>query len=81
MIMKWGDRYYPNPTGSLRVAVHSGDCAGLLDDQLTCDRCGLSVGFADVEMHPGPGRDPTAGESDRTDVSHNRAQPIGEITP
>jgi DNA-binding HxlR family transcriptional regulator len=55
MIMKWGDRYYPNTTGPPRVAVHGGDCAGLLDDELTCDRCGLSVGFADVEMRPGPG--------------------------
>jgi hypothetical protein len=55
MIMKWGDRYYPNPAGPPRVAVHGGDCRGRLDDQLTCDQCGLSVGFADVEMRPGPG--------------------------
>lgn len=60
MIMKWGDRYYPNPTGPPRVAVHGSDCAGPLDDQLTCDRCGLSVGFADVKMRPGPGMGPTA---------------------
>ncbi|MDQ4033659.1 MAG: helix-turn-helix transcriptional regulator [Actinomycetota bacterium] len=60
MIMKWGDRYYPNPAGPPRVAVHSGDCAGQLDDQLSCDRCALAVGFPDVEMRPGPGMGPTA---------------------
>ena len=60
MIMKWGDRYYPNPSGPPRVAVHGGGCGGRLDDQLTCDRCGLVVGFADVEMRPGPGMSPSA---------------------
>ena len=55
MIMKWGDRYYPNPGGPPRVAVHAGDCGGELDDQLTCRRCGQMVGFGGVEIKPGPG--------------------------
>ena len=55
MMMKWGDRYYPNPEGPPRVAVHADDCGGELDDQLTCRRCGQMVGFGGVEITPGPG--------------------------
>jgi DNA-binding HxlR family transcriptional regulator len=55
MMMKWGDRYYPNPGGPPRVTVHAGDCGGELDDQLTCRRCGRVVGFGGVEIKPGPG--------------------------
>lgn len=55
VLMRWGDRYYPNPSGPPRFAVHRGDCGGLLDDQLTCERCKQPVGFADVEVRPGPG--------------------------
>jgi DNA-binding HxlR family transcriptional regulator len=55
MMMKWGDRYYPNPGGPPRVAVHRGDCGGPVDDQLTCQQCGQVVGFRGVEIEPGPG--------------------------
>jgi hypothetical protein len=54
MMMKWGDRYYPNPGGPPRVAVHGG-CGGPVDDQLTCQQCGQVVGFRGVEIEPGPG--------------------------
>jgi DNA-binding HxlR family transcriptional regulator len=56
MIMKWGDRHYPNPGGPPRLAVHQG-CGGLLDDQLICQQCGESVVFTEVEIRPGSGLD------------------------
>jgi DNA-binding HxlR family transcriptional regulator len=55
MLMKWGDRYYPNPDGPPKVAMHGGDCRGRLDDQLTCGRCGETVAVTDVVVVPGPG--------------------------
>ena len=54
MLMKWGDRYYPNPGGPPRVAVHAAD-GGTLGDDLVCERCGQSVGFDALEVRPGPG--------------------------
>lgn len=56
MIMKWGDRYYPDPGGPPRVAVHGGDCGGWLDDQLTCQQCGQRVDFDGIEVRPSHGR-------------------------
>jgi hypothetical protein len=55
MMMKWGDRYYPNPGGPPRVVVHAGDCGGPVDDQLTCQQCGQPVAFGGVRIEPGPG--------------------------
>jgi DNA-binding HxlR family transcriptional regulator len=60
MMMKWGDRYYPDPGGPPRVGVHGG-CGGELDDQLTCQQCGQAVGFRGVEIKPGSR--PAAGRS------------------
>lgn len=57
MLMKWGDRFYPNPAGAPRVAVHAAD-GGTIDDDLVCEHCGQPVGFDALRVRPGPGLAP-----------------------
>ncbi len=59
MLMKWGDRFYPNPGGAPQVAVHVAD-GGTIDDDLMCEHCRQPVGFEALEVRPGPGLAPRA---------------------
>ncbi|TMR96166.1 winged helix-turn-helix transcriptional regulator [Nonomuraea basaltis] len=52
-LIMWGDRHLA-PDGPPLLTRHRG-CGGALTPALTCDRCGASLGPADVELLPGPG--------------------------
>jgi DNA-binding HxlR family transcriptional regulator len=54
MLMKWGDRHYPTPTGPPRLTIHAG-CGGDIGPDLRCDRCGGSAGPGEIEFPLGPG--------------------------
>jgi DNA-binding HxlR family transcriptional regulator len=54
MLMWWGDKHYPNPTGPPRLAGHAG-CDGIVDATLRCSVCGRQVDWAAIEMRLGPG--------------------------
>ena len=41
--LRWGDAYYPEPTGAPSVITHN-DCGGEPDDHLLCERCGYRPG-------------------------------------
>ncbi|WP_242882470.1 winged helix-turn-helix transcriptional regulator [Actinomadura litoris] len=53
-LMRWGDRHYA-PDGPPTLIGHRG-CPGTLTANFTCEACGASLGPADVEPRPGPGR-------------------------
>ena len=53
-LMKWGDSHYPTEAGPPRVALHRG-CDGKVSANMRCGRCRRRVGFADLELRPGPG--------------------------
>jgi DNA-binding HxlR family transcriptional regulator len=53
MLMKWGDRYYPERLGPPRLTIHRG-CGGRVDRRMRCGRCRKHVDFADLDLRPGP---------------------------
>ena len=57
VLMKWGDRYYPEPGGPPLLTVHIG-CGGSIGADLRCDRCGDPYAQGEIEFHPGPGAAP-----------------------
>jgi DNA-binding HxlR family transcriptional regulator len=54
ILMKWGDRYYPEPGGPPRLTIHFG-CGGNIGADFRCDRCGKPFEPGDIEFRPGPG--------------------------
>jgi DNA-binding HxlR family transcriptional regulator len=56
-LMEWGDRHRPAPGGRRRVFLHAA-CGTELAAGGDCPSCGVTPSAADVETHPGPGRDP-----------------------
>ena len=54
LIMKWGDRHYPEPAGPPRLALHLG-CGGDVGPDLRCERCGRSLQPGEFDLPPGPG--------------------------
>jgi DNA-binding HxlR family transcriptional regulator len=54
VLMKWGDRHYPSPTGPPRLTLHAG-CGGNVGADFHCERCGGKVGFGEFDLRPGPG--------------------------
>jgi DNA-binding HxlR family transcriptional regulator len=54
VLMKWGDRHYPSPTGPPRLTLHA-DCGGNVGADFRCERCGGKVGFGEFDLRPGPG--------------------------
>jgi DNA-binding HxlR family transcriptional regulator len=57
MLMKWGDRHYPERTGPPRLTIHRG-CGGRVDRRMRCGRCRRHVDFAELDVLPGPGPTP-----------------------
>jgi DNA-binding HxlR family transcriptional regulator len=53
-LMKWGDLYYPEPTGPPRLTLHV-DCGGNIGANFHCDRCGKQAGPGEMELQLGPG--------------------------
>ena len=45
MLMKWGDRHYPTPTGPPRLTLHAG-CGGNIGPDLRCEPSTAYVGAA-----------------------------------
>jgi DNA-binding HxlR family transcriptional regulator len=60
VLMKWGDRHYPTPSGPPRLALHAG-CGGSIGGDLRCDRCGEQGRPGAIELPLGPGAPPVAG--------------------
>ena len=54
MLMKWGDRHYPTPSGPPRLTLHAG-CGGEIGEDLRCERCGEHVHPGAIELPLGPG--------------------------
>jgi DNA-binding HxlR family transcriptional regulator len=54
MLMKWGDRHYPTPSGPPRLTLHAG-CGGTVGPDLRCERCGEQAGPGDFDLPLGPG--------------------------
>jgi DNA-binding HxlR family transcriptional regulator len=54
LLMKWGDRHYPEPNGPPRLTLHRG-CGGSFGPDLRCDRCGSPPGPGEIDLAPGPG--------------------------
>jgi DNA-binding HxlR family transcriptional regulator len=54
VLMKWGDRHYPEPDGPPRLTVHA-DCGGEVGADLRCDRCDRPVRTGEIVFAPGPG--------------------------
>src|SRR6266540_1556843 len=52
-LLLWGDRYL-SQAGPPLLIKHRG-CEGTLTRQLTCGRCGVSLGPGDIKLLPGPG--------------------------
>jgi DNA-binding HxlR family transcriptional regulator len=57
LLMKWGDRHYPEPGGPPRLTLHAG-CGGSFGADLRCDRCGKVLTPGEIELPPGPGAPP-----------------------
>jgi DNA-binding HxlR family transcriptional regulator len=49
MLMKWGDRHYPTPSGPPRLTLHAG-CGGTVGGDLRCERCGEQVEPGDFDL-------------------------------
>jgi DNA-binding HxlR family transcriptional regulator len=61
-LMKWGNRWSPNPDGPAVVLRHR-ECGAVIEPVLACPDCGLPVQPWDLEALPGPatiGRDARA---------------------
>jgi DNA-binding HxlR family transcriptional regulator len=54
VLMKWGDRHYPAPSGPPRLTIHAG-CGGNIGADFRCDRCGKPARPGEIELPPGPG--------------------------
>jgi DNA-binding HxlR family transcriptional regulator len=54
VLMKWGDRHYPTPSGPPRLTLHAG-CGGTIGPDFRCEKCGKQPAFGEVELAPGPG--------------------------
>ena len=54
VLMKWGDRHYPTPSGPPRLTLHLG-CGGSIGPDLRCAKCGKHPGPGEIELTPGPG--------------------------
>jgi hypothetical protein len=54
VLMKWGDRHYPTPTGPPRLTLHVG-CGGNVGPDFRCDRCGKQARPGEIDLPPGPG--------------------------
>jgi DNA-binding HxlR family transcriptional regulator len=61
LLMKWGDRHYPEPDGPPVITKHR-DCGGNVDASLRCDTCGAQVSVAELAIVPGPGRAKSTGK-------------------
>ena len=59
VLMKWGDRHYPEPGGPPRLTLHAG-CGGSFGRDLVCDRCGKPARPGEIDLPLGPGA-PSAG--------------------
>jgi len=57
VLMKWGDRHYPTPSGPPRLSLHVG-CGGNIGAEFRCDRCGKLARPGEIELPPGPGLRP-----------------------
>jgi DNA-binding HxlR family transcriptional regulator len=53
-LTSWGDRHLA-PDGPPRLIEHR-ECGGELSPELTCGRCGVSLGPHDVTQRPNPSR-------------------------
>jgi DNA-binding HxlR family transcriptional regulator len=76
-LMEWGERHRPALGGRRRVFLHAA-CGTELVGAGACPACGVTPAAAEVETHPGPGRDP-ARRHDR--VSRALRQPRRLLTP
>jgi len=54
VLMKWGDRHYPEPGGPPRLTLHAG-CGGSIGPDFRCDRCGQYATRGEFDLAPGPG--------------------------
>jgi DNA-binding HxlR family transcriptional regulator len=52
-LMKWGNRWAPNPDGPAVVLRHRG-CGSVMEPALACPNCGDEVHARDIEALPGP---------------------------
>jgi DNA-binding HxlR family transcriptional regulator len=52
-LMKWGDRFYPEPQGPPRLTLHV-DCGGNIGADWHCDRCGQQAGPGELDLRLGP---------------------------
>jgi DNA-binding HxlR family transcriptional regulator len=52
-LMRWGDRWAPNPDGPAIVLRHHG-CGAVVQPTLACPECGEAVQAWDLEALPGP---------------------------
>jgi DNA-binding HxlR family transcriptional regulator len=53
-LLRWGDAYYPEPSGPPLIVEHAG-CGGQPDDHLLCDRCCEPLTCFNTRARPGPG--------------------------
>jgi DNA-binding HxlR family transcriptional regulator len=53
VLMKWGDRHYPEPDGPPRLTLHAG-CGGTVGPDLRCERCGRQAAAGEIELPAGP---------------------------
>jgi DNA-binding HxlR family transcriptional regulator len=52
-LMKWGNRWTPNPDGPAVVLRHR-ECGSVVEPVLSCPECGKPVQAWDLEALPGP---------------------------
>jgi DNA-binding HxlR family transcriptional regulator len=52
-LMKWGNRWSPNPEGPAIVLRHR-ECGGVIEPRLACPECGEPVDAWSLEALPGP---------------------------
>jgi DNA-binding HxlR family transcriptional regulator len=52
-LMKWGNRWAPNPEGPALLLRHR-DCGAVVEPMLACSDCGQEVHAWDLEAIPGP---------------------------
>jgi DNA-binding HxlR family transcriptional regulator len=76
-LMEWGDRRSPAPGGPRRLFAHAA-CGTRLTAAGECPDCGVIPEAADVEMRPGPGRDPARRDDP---VSRALRRPHRLLTP
>lgn len=52
-LMRWGNRWSPNPDGPAVVLRHR-DCGAVIEPRLACPQCGEAVDAWSLEALPGP---------------------------